>query len=403
MSLINNGLNLRRLYEDRGKNIKKMKKALVEYMDKDLMEAKGQLSKLVTTDDFSIKELWDFCEDIMLQESVDVSQFPILTATLVEKQVIQQFENFEGIGDQLVTPFKSTLELSKIPGADLKTKFRDIEAGMPYHHDSDIEEKYVTIEGKKRGDILDITEEAILHDQTGLILREAGLFGQQAAIDREKKILYTIQDTTVDNVNYFAFRPSGTRVPLYSGTVATTHPYSNLIDNALQHWRDLDQAKTQFSTIRDARGEPILVRPKILLVPVALETEAKRLIANTLMPAARVGQTIVGDSQNEANPFANAFTVLSSPYLDIVSVRAWYLGDFKRQFLLKSIYPIQVITRFDNKNDAAWERDIMAQYKVRYWEHPGATNFEYVVKANGTYGTCSTSSYCSSWDEAAVP
>lgn len=401
MSLINTGLNIRRLYEYEGKDMRRVQARLVEFMDEEGMKAKGK--KAILCEAFSIKELWDFCEAIRLEESVDVSQFPTLTATLVEKKVIQSFKNFPGIGDQLVTPFPSTLEVSKIPGADLTSNMRDIEPGMPYHHDADITEKWVQIEGKKRGDILDITEEAILHDQTGLILREAGRFGQQAAIDREKKIIYTIQDATVNNVNYYAFYPSGTRVALYSGTVAGTHPYSNLIDHALQHWTDLDHAKTQFTTMRDVQGEPIWVEPKILLVPKALETVAKRLINNTLLPAARVGQTVVGDSQMEANPFAKSYTILSSPYLDIVSTAYWYLGDFKQQFLEKVVYPLQVLTRRDRLNDAAWERDIVAQYKVRYWEQPGAVDYKYVVKSRGTYGTCPSDSYCSSWDEAAVP
>lgn len=401
MSLINAGLDIRRLYEDQGNDMAKTKRRLSECMDEDLMKVKGK--KVLLCETFSIKELWDFCEELRLTESVDVSQFPTLTATLVEKKVIQAFNAFPGIGDQLVTPFNSTLEISKVPGADIKSNFRDIEAGMPYHHDADIEEKWIQIAGKKRGDILDITEEAILHDQTGLILREAGRFGLQGAIDREKKIMYTIQDATVANVNYYAFYPSGTRVPIYSGTVAVTHPYSNLLDHALQHWTDLDHAKTLFTTMRDVQGEPIWVEPKILLVPKALETVAKRLIVNSLLPAARIGTAVVGDSPMEANPFANAYTVLSSPYLDIVSTNYWYLGDFKAQFLEKVVYPLQVLTRMDTKNDAAWERDIKAQYKVRYWEQPGAVDYKYVVKSRGTYGTCPTESYCSSWDEATVP
>ena len=401
MSLINAGLDIRRLYEGQGNDMTRTTRRLAECMDEDLMKVKGK--KVLLCETFSIKELWDFCEEIRLAEAVDVSQFPILTATLVEKKVIQSFNAFPGIGDQLVTPFPSTLEISKVPGADIKSNFRDIQAGMPYHHDADIEEKYIVIAGVKRGDILDITEEAIMHDQTGLILREAGRFGLQGAIDREKKIMYTIQDATVNNVNFYAFYPSGNRVALYSGTVVGTHPYSNLIDHALQHWTDLDHAKTQFTTMRDVQGEPIWVEPKILLVPKALEMVAKRLINNSRMPATRIGLTGVVDSQNEANPFANAYTVLSSPYLDIVDTRTWYLGDFKAMFLEKVVYPLQVLTRMDTKNDAAWERDIKAQYKVRYWEQPGAVDYKYVVKSRGTYGNCGTSSYCSSWDEAAVP
>jgi hypothetical protein len=414
MSWINKGFSLKRFHEDTVAELKSagldpkrrngkgetllglaMKNKLKRRLDPEA--CKEDKNPLLMVEDASLKEIMRF------SESVDVTQFPILTATLVEKQVIDGFESFDGIVDQLVTPFQSKLQVSKIPGADLSLTIKDIEPGMPYHHDADIAEKYVQIEGKKRGDILDITEEALMFDQTGLIMREARRFGEQAAIDREKKHMYTIQDATVNNVNYYAFYPSGSRVALYSGTVAGTHPYSNLIDDRLQHWTDLDSAKTQFTTMRDSRGEPIMIDPKILLVPKAQETNAKRLIQNTLLPAARIGNTVPGDSQNEANPFANAYTVLSSPYLDIVSTAYWYLGDFKKQFLEKVVYPVQVLTRVDNKNDYAWERDIIAQYKIRHYTQVGATNYEYVVKSRGTYGVCPDESYCSSWDDVSVP
>lgn len=413
MSWINKGFSLKRFREDivteikgagldpekrnKGESLwgKVLTKRLARRLDPEA--AKEDKKPLLLAEDASIQEIFRFCE------AVDVTQFSIITATLIEKRVMDAFNAFPKIGDQLVTPFNSNLELSRIPGADLKSNLRDIEPGMPYHHDADIEEKYVTIEGKKRGDILDITEEAIRFDQTGLVMREAGMFGERAAVDREKKILYNIQDVTVNNVNYFSYRPSGTRVALYSGTVAGTHPYSNLIDHRLQHWTDLDHAKTQFTTMRDAQGEPIFVQPKILLVPLALETVAERLIKNALMPATRIGQTVPGDSPNEANPFMNKYKVLASPYIDMVSTSVWYLGDFKKQFLEKIVYPIQVLTRRDTKNDYAWERDIVAQYKIRYYTEPGAVDYKYVVKSNGIYGTCPDESYCSSWDEAAVP
>jgi len=329
MSWINKGFSLKRFREDivteikgagldpekrtKGESLwgKVLAKRLARRLDPEA--AKEDKKPVLLAEDASIKEIFHFCE------AVDVTQFPIITATLVEKRVMEAFNAFPKIGDQLVTPFNSKLELSRIPGADLRSNLRDIEPGMPYHHDADIEEKYITIEGKKRGDILDITEEAIMFDQTGLVMREAAMFGERAAVDREKKIMYNIQDATVNSVNYYSYRPSGTRVALYSGTVATTHPYSNLMDDRLQHWTDLDNAKTLFTVMRDAQGEPIFVQPKILLVPLALETVAERLIRNALMPATRLGDNIPGDSMNEANPFMNKYKVLASPYLDIVS------------------------------------------------------------------------------------
>jgi hypothetical protein len=412
MSLANKGISLEKLWKGEARQKPElMEQAVRGLMDEDQMKAAGL--KAIEPMDFSIRELLDFClmvdrgkrvgQVANLAEEVAVSQFPTLTATLLEKELIKAFDLVPTIADQLVDPFKSTQQNSTVPGADLTSTFHDIEPGERYRHDADIAEKYVTIAGSKRGAILDVQEESVIFDQTGLVLREAARFGRQAAMDREKRMLYTIQDATVSGTNYYAYYPSGTRVALYSGTVATTHPYSNLMDHALQHWTDIDRARVMFSAMRDPQGDPIVISPKILLVPEALKTVANRLISNTMMPAARVGQTRVGDSQMEANPYANAFQVISSPFLDIVDSRTWYLGDFKSQFLLKQVYPLQVLVRRDKTNDAAWERDVLVSTKVRWWEQVGATDYKYVVKSRGTYGTCGVGSYCTSWDEAEVP
>ena len=391
MSLINEGLVLKSLHEQCHGNAETMAEALRLRMDADWCKAKGK--PLLKPEDWSIKELYDFCE------AVDVTQFPVLTATLIEKKVMAGYEDAKMILDQLVTPFNSSLQISKIPGAYSEGTLHDIEPGDPYQHDGDVTEKYVQIEGKKRGSILDVTMEAIKFDQTGLILMRADKFGRHASIDREKRGLYTILDITTGGVNYYAWYPSGTRTALYAGaTAGGAHAQSNLIAHALQNWTDIDAGYSQLGLMQDDNGDPIFNTAKILLVPLGKETTAKRLISNTLMPASRS----TGDSALEANPWANRFTVLSSPLLDAISATQWYMGDFKKQFVEKIVMPLEVLTRKDNKNDPAWERDIVAQYKIRHYTQVGALDYRHVIKSLGTYGVCPEHSYCSSWDEAVV-
>jgi hypothetical protein len=397
MSLINKGFNLRAAHKACGENMKVLQRKLAESLDAEAMKAQNM--KPIAMTDISLKEMWDFCEE------VDVTQFPILTGTLVEKRVVDAFDNVETIGQDLVTEFPSKLQVSKIPGAEITMTMSDIEPGERYKHDADIQESYVQVEGKKRGDILDITEEAVMFDQVGLVMREAEKFGRKAALDRERKILYTIQDATVGGVNYYAWYPSGARAAIYSGSVAAgPHLYSNVMDDMLQHWTDLDNAMRLFTAMRDANGDPIIVNPNTLLVPKALEVTAMRLMNNAMLPAARVGTTGVTDNPMEANPFARRFAVKSSAYLDIVSQYRWYLGDFKNQFVEKVVYPLQVLVRRDRMNDASWERDIMASYKVRYYTQPGAVDYRYVVRGNGTYGQPNAvGSYVASYDYAPIP
>ncbi len=386
--------SMRRILEARNGNVR----VVIEELRR-LLNKPDDDPKQIKCEDFSLLEIWDACKNSTL-EAVDVTQFPILTATLLEKKIMEGYIAAAKIGDQLVTPFNSTLQTSRVPGAFVKGNLHDIEPGMPYEHDADIEEKFIQIEGKKRGAILDITWEAVKFDQTGLIMRRAVQFGERAAIDRERRIIYTILDITIGNINYWAWFPSvlkvATRTALWSAAVAGgPHPQSNILANALQDWTDLDAAQMQLALMQDDNGEPILNDPKILLVPKSLETISKRLISNTVIPANWNSRTT--GTAGEANPFANAYAVLASPILDGQSTRQWFLGDFKKQFLEKIVIPLQVLTRPMANTDDEFERDIVAQYKVRHYTQVGAVDYRFIVKSLGTYGVCPDDSYCSTW------
>lgn len=351
-----------------------------------LMEQDGKAAEFAPGD-FSLKEMYDFCR---FTEDVGVHQFPILASTLISKRVMDAYDRATDVGDQLVTNFPSSLQIDKITGAFTKGNLADIEPGSPFEHTGDIEEKYVQIEGKKRGAILDVTWEAVKFDQTGQVMREADKFGQRMAVDKESRIMNYVQDIAGSRCYY----PTNTQTNLYQAAGAARHTYGNLISDALQNWRDIDAAYQALALMKDDNADPINIRPKILLVPIALETTAKRLINNTLLPATRSGSGNVGDNPNESNPWANSFKVISSSYLDAQSSVVWYLGDFKEQFLWKEVIAPEIITRKDNKNDPAFERDIVAQYKLRYYGIVGAVDYRYVCKSNGTMGQCEHDSVC---------
>jgi len=345
---------------------------------RELTEAKKDEKPLMKPEDFSIKEI---------HEAVNTSQFPIITGSLISKKVIQGFDEYPGIADQLVTKFTSKLKTDTIPGAFLSGDLEDIPEGGGYPHSGDVEEFYVTIGGSKRGEILDITDEAIRFDQTGLIMLKAAKFGERAAKDREKGVIYTIMDATVGGKNYYAYYPAGTRTALYRTSDGTSSGvgggvlYTNAITDTLADFTDIDAAEAEFDDIMDENGDPIDVMSSnmILLTARALKGTASRLTRNQIMPA-NSGSSV---GQHENNPYYNLKT-LFSPWIDKGNGSAyWYYGDFKRQFLEKVVIPLQVLTRKDDKNDAAWERDVIAQYKVRRFSKVGAIDHRYVVESTG--------------------
>jgi len=335
----------------------------------------GKKAPLMEPEDFSIKEIF---------EAVNTSQFPIITGTLLSKKILAGYNEYPGIADRLVTKFTSSLKLDTIPGGFLKGDLEDIPEGKPYPHSADMAEKYVTVAGSKRGEILDITMEMIKFDQTGIILMRAAKFGRRAAKDREKAVLFTVQDATVSGKNYYAWYPSGSRLALYYATDRTSAyvdgtVYANQITDALADYTDIDAADALFALMMDENGDPIDVGENmILLTSRTLKQTGRRIVGEEYLP--NNSGTSVGYHQK--NPYAGT-THLFSPWIDKVSSNDWYYGDFKEQFIEKVVFPLQVLTRKDEKNPDAWERDVVASYKVRRFSQVGAVDNRYVVKSTG--------------------
>ena len=352
-----NTKQIKKIYESSGSNDTLRTKVFVKRLNERFDDEKSGL----TVDDISIKSL---------HEAVSSAQFPIIMGSLLSKVMIDSYTNAALVGDALTTKFKSDIEDEKIPGATLKSTIREVKQLEDYPHTGDIQEKYVTISHQKFGEILDISEEAIRFDRTGLILMTARDYAEKIANQREKLIMNAIQDIA----GYYSWYPSGTRAAVYSTGTTAPHVCSNLITNALSDYTDLDAAKLLFGKMTNDEGDTISVMPKTLLVPVALDTMAKRLVGNSVL---------TGASNSEFNPFKGAYNVISSAYLDAQSAIVWYLGDFKKQFLWKEVTPLQLLTRTDKKNEGAWNRDIAASFKIRFDGQCRARDFRYVVKSTG--------------------
>lgn len=345
MSMNEKGQNMKNLWESFGPE--KFGRKMVEIMEGD--------KPLMQPEDFSVLEIY---------EAVDPTAFPIITGQLISKKVMDAYTKAPVVGKTLVTVFTSSLQVDRVTGFTETGDMKKMIAGEPYPHIADIGEKWVQIEGDKYGKILDVLEETVKFDQTGKLLMRAAAIGEGAAMFQEKHIMNTIQDAA----GYEAYYPSNVQTALYSGG------HANQITDVLQDWTDLDAARLKISAQTDEKGDPIITLNNTILTPDALNTMAIRLYKSTVM---------VGGANPEPNPFSNRFNPVCSPYLDLQSTTAWYQGDFKKQYAWKEVFPLQVQTRKDKTNEASWERDVLASYKVRYFGDCGALDYRYVCKSTG--------------------
>jgi len=101
---------------------------------------------------------------------------------------------------------------------------------------------------------------------------------------------------------------TSTGVAVQSNIPATTH--KSLTEDAIE------EGKVAMQNTLDAKGEKMLVQPGLLIVPPELEKEANILLKSS----GRVGTT-----NNDINPFQDAFQVLVWPWLS--STTAWFMLD----------------------------------------------------------------------------
>ena len=326
-----------------------------------------------------------------LEESVTSSAFPSATGQLIAAKVIEGYEDSPGIGDRLVTIMPSSLRGERIVGFTSLQGPKVVEEGEEYEG-STYGEKYVTTQEFKKGRLLEITEEAVFFDQTGEVLRRAGALGEMAAQERERVIIRGVADV---NSTERVYRPTGTAEQLYaSGN-------NNLLSTAtpLNDWTDVQEVMEYHALnvsddreADDALGQqPILWQPLILLTAVKLAGVSARTISATQVRGTQGSneELISGNPLNTIVP--NGMMALSSPFLDQAAADSdddqytdaddWFIGDFKKQFIWKEIWPLQTF-RAPAQNPEQFRRDVVAGFKVRYYGGINAIDERYVIQVN---------------------
>jgi|GEM_PF-658401 len=366
--------------------------------------------KELSPDDFSYHELADACgvlhqlrslreaqafpevsrESVnhLLRESnpgVSSSLFQVVTGELIGRKVIEGYEDDTGfIGDRLVTVVPSRFRNSRIAGFRALSGPTEVAEGHPYE-ESTFDEKFVTSQESKQGRILSIQEELITFDQTGEINRRAMALGYYLRQERERTIVRAVTDADAA-ASKFVYRPSGAGQALYRtdgsnrNYIGAGNTTSADFDSSvpLQNWTDVETAlhyrATQVKDDRvDGTSRPIVAPVKQLLVSERLRGTARSIIHSTeVQMQTEDGQT------NVANPVHNLLEVLSSPFLDEqgeTASQAWYLGDFRRQFLWTEIWPVQTFLQRSD-SEAAFDRDVVLRVKARYFGGVSAVDTE---------------------------
>jgi len=230
------------------------------------------------------------------------SDFPSLLANVANKTLRQSYEaapqTFLPIVRKTFVPdFKtvSRVQLGEAPRLAEVIENAEFTRGTL----SDGKEQFAL---KTYGKVVAIGRKAIVNDDLDAFSRLPMLMGRAAA-DNESSLVWSIitanaamgDGTTLFHASHGNLAGSGAAIS--DTTLGTARA-------AMRKQKGLDAA------------EFLNIMPKILIVPAALETVAKKYLATEIRP----------DKADNVNPFAGELSLIVEPRLDANSATAWYLA-----------------------------------------------------------------------------
>jgi len=353
--------------------------------------------------DFSVRELWEaFMGPVgvtlqfaspdgavlreaneVLEAPMDSTMFAAITQTLLGREVIAAYDVPNLIGDQLVTPYPSKTINEKIPGFLASEGVEEVLEGEAYPESKGIGPKYVTTDvALKKGRIISITEEAVMFDQTGLLLERSRGIGQKAALAREVTILTAAYAVTSP------YYPSGVQDANFY-QAAGAGQKGNLLVNPMTDWTSIETSRQAFATRTDEEGDPIMVQGLDIVIPDALRQRTIRAVGTQMV--VDVENAAAGTRSSEmraANPLAQLLggtpRILASSVIDVSLgiTNAWLHGDFKKMLRWKEIWPLQTFTVQTPEDPDRFIRDVVAKFKVRYYGGVFAIDWRYGNRNN---------------------
>lgn len=309
-----------------------------------------------------------------LREEVDPvnsTAFTNISNQIVLDGVLEGFDSPEFVLPKLVTEETSRRDGGRfggiVPSVD---EAPIIEEGGEYP-DAKIGEDYIDLpRSVKRGLKIGITREAIAFDQTGDLIEAARMVGYNVGLSKEIRGLRAVLGM---------WNPYVKRGVAEDTYVAAGNRTNVVYSNALTDYTSFEKAMLAFADLKDVNtGRPIVVMPRQLIV-----SEHMLWRVRNIMSATEIRQTTGNLVTLSGNPVPQMEVISSkwihhvlttatldphknnaavSAYADAVAKALWFMGDFKRAFRYRTIFPLAVEQA--SSTDAAFYRDIVAEFKA---------------------------------------
>lgn len=309
-----------------------------------------------------------------IAEAISTTAFPTITGSIIHGTVMPEYVMEQGDLHTLVTE-----EQASKTGDNQVVGLLDMDGlegrleGMAYD-ETDIGEKKYTCKTRDFGRIVSLTRETIFDDRTGEVLKRARNIGKKGGQHRAKYI----SDTIVMAARSALGESAGTGF-IYDGTIITqaqfyANTHATVIDKQVNDnisevgltQAGLDAILLNYQKLVDTKGDEIMVRPKTLLVPTALEFTAKKLLGSATDP-----ETV----SNDINPVKGAYNLVINPFQS--SATEFYLGDFTSQLLWLWVWKPETAFLGDS-SDISFRNQVISQFRFNYYGGVCHTDYRYI-------------------------
>lgn len=344
------------------------------------------------------KDSWFSERDIQeAGEAIDVSAFAAITGQLFFNKILQGWENAVMIGESLVTNMPTRLDGERMPWiGHAVSEGQAINPGMPYPETAWGQRYIDTPHATKEGEIISLTKEAVFFDLTGQMMKGAEELGKRLGYNKEKQILRTVMG--IDN----SYSLNGAAANTYQTSAgASPNTYINSqASTPLVDWTSIQNYYILAANILDPDTKnPIITKPKQLLVMPAMFMTAKRIVAATQVrstfPAFQASAAAPGNVQMISDsPLPDTLEVLSSSIAlqlllgpgGLSATQAnnnWWIGDFAESFYWMENWPF-TIQQAPANNIKDFEQDIVMRWKGSFRGTPAVIDPRYVQKFYNT-------------------
>lgn len=347
----------------------------------DVIENEG-----ITLEHVSIKNLFEAMVDrdrnidvhnsVSVAESMYAAGMPTLVGKLLHPVFIKAYEPMTKEVLKLVEEVPTSKGEENIGGLSAHDMPQLTREGSPYQA-SQMTEKEAKIRNHKFGITIDLTAEAVREDHTGQIVSRARGIGLKGGTQIHAYIIQKVCDipcTVTGEAAEYSLIINGTARAMYANDHSAWdngQTNDNLGADVLGD-TGLTNARTALAKLKDEKDDPIVMIPRFLIVPEALWKIAKSLLGS---------MNIVGSANNDVNVWKAAYELISSPFLDAVTTQAWWVGDSSLQSRIQWYWKPKTDTLGGN-TQAAFDRDIVAQYKFSYKAGVGSTDYRFMYKGN---------------------